>query len=237
MLDSRVLGLARRIVPEALFRRLDPFEAAIQDFVRDTAFRVRPGQRILDAGAGECRFKPAFAHARYVALDFAQGDPTWNYRKLDVIGRLEAMPFATSVFDAVLSVVVLEHTPEPQQAIAECARVLRPGGRLHVVVPHMWEEHQRPFDFFRFTSGGVRYLMESAGLEVHSVRAVGGFFWQLGRRLMAVLAFVQSGWRWLLFPVLAPVFGLALPLCCYYLDRLDRDQSYTLGYICEGLKK
>ena len=34
-----------------------------------------------------------------------------------------------------------------------------------MVVPHMWEEHQRPFDFFRYTSGGIRYLMERAGIH------------------------------------------------------------------------
>jgi hypothetical protein len=53
---------------------------------------------------------------------------------------------------------------------------------------------------------------------------------------MGVLAFVQTGWRWLLFPILAPVFGFVLPLCCYYLDALDQDRSDTLGFIIEGWK-
>jgi hypothetical protein len=63
-----------------------------------------------------------------------------------------------------------------------------------------------------------------------------GFFWMLSRRLMAVLSFTQNGWRWVLFPFLAPVFGLILPLCCYYLDYLDSDRAYTLGFVCEGAK-
>jgi hypothetical protein len=53
---------------------------------------------------------------------------------------------------------------------------------------------------------------------------------------MGVVGFAQNGWRWILFPLLAPVFGFALPLCCYYLDRVDRDRAYTLGFICEGRK-
>jgi SAM-dependent methyltransferase len=137
----------------------------------------------------------------------------------------------------VLSIVVLEHTPEPGRVIEEFQRVLKPGGMVHLVVPHMWEEHQRPHDFFRFTSGGIRYLLQSAGIRVRKIHPVGGFFWQLGRRLMGVLSFTQSGWRWLLFPVLAPVFGLVLPLCCYYLDTLDEDRAYTLGFIAEGWKQ
>jgi hypothetical protein len=108
---------------------------------------------------------------------------------------------------------------------------------VHVVVPHMWEEHQRPNDFFRFTSNGMRYLFQSSGIRIRSIHPVGGFFWQLGRRLMGVLAFTQKGWRWILFPILAPIFGLLLPLCCYYLDFLDEDRAYTLGYICQGWKE
>jgi hypothetical protein len=101
----------------------------------------------------------------------------------------------------------------------------------------MWEEHQRPHDYFRFTSNGARFLMERAGLRVQRVDPVGGFFWQLGRRFIGVLMFAQRGWRWILFPLLAPVFGFVLPLCCYYLDSLDNDCTYTLGFICEGSKE
>ena len=230
-------ALAKSLVPSALYKKLDPFEASIETFVRGVAAEIKPGERVLDAGAGEGRFKPFFAHAEYVGVDFAQGDPSWNYSGLDVIGRLEELPFPNGSFDHVLSIVVLEHTPQPDRVIEEFRRVLRPGGMVHLVVPHMWEEHQRPYDFFRFTSSGIRYLLEGSGIRIRKIHPVGGFFWQLGRRLMGVLTFTQQGWRWLLFPVLAPVFGLVLPLCCYYLDSLDEDRAYTLGFIAEGWKQ
>ena len=51
------------------------------------------------------------------------------------------------------------------------------------------------------------------------------------------LALLVDRRRWILFPNLAPVFGLVLPLCCYYWDFLDEDRAYTLGYICEGWKE
>jgi SAM-dependent methyltransferase len=237
LFNASLLALLKGLVPRPIYKRLDPFEASIDDFVRSVASEARPGERVLDAGAGECRFKPLFAHTEYVAVDFALGDASWNYSKLDVIGRLEELPFPDASFDHVLSVVVLEHTPQPGRAIEEFHRVLKKGGMVHLVVPHMWEEHQKPYDFFRFTSGGIRYLMQSAGIRIRKIHPVGGFFWQLGRRLMGVLAYTQSGWRWLLFPVLAPVFGLILPLCCYYLDTLDEERAYTLGFIAEGWKQ
>jgi SAM-dependent methyltransferase len=231
------MALLKSLVPRSLYNRLDPFEHSIELFVRSVATEIAPGQRVLDAGAGECRFKPLFEHAEYVSVDFAQGDPAWNYSRLDAIGRLEELPFPDGSFDHVVSIVVLEHTPQPARVIGEFARVLKRGGMVHLVVPHMWEEHQKPYDFFRFTSGGIRYLLQSAGIRIRKIHPVGGFFWQLGRRLMAVLAYTQSGWRWVLFPVLAPVFGLILPLCCYYLDTLDEDRAYTLGFIAEGWKQ
>jgi SAM-dependent methyltransferase len=231
------MALAKSLVPAFVFRRLDPFETAIHDFVGNVAASTRKGSPVLDAGAGECRFKALFGHAAYVGVDFGLGDAKWDYSKLDVVGRLETLPFADATFERLLSIVVLEHTPEPASVLKEFGRVLKPGGSVHLVVPHMWEEHQKPFDFYRYTSAGIRYLMENAGLRVTRIEPVGGFFWQLGRRLMAVLSFTQKGWRWLLFPLLAPVFGLLLPLVCYYLDGIDHEKTYTLGFICEGTRE
>jgi SAM-dependent methyltransferase len=192
---------------------------------------------VLDGGAGEGRFRSLFAYARYIGLDSADGDRCWDYSGLDVVARLEELPLAENSCDRVLSIVVLEHTPDPQRVLVEFHRALRRGGTVHLAVPHMWEEHQRPHDYFRYTSAGIRLLLDRAGFTVLRIDPVGGFFWQLGRRLMGVLAFTQQGLGWILFPFLAPVFGLLLPLGCYYLDVLDQDRAYTLGYICEARKE
>jgi ubiquinone/menaquinone biosynthesis C-methylase UbiE len=151
MFNPRFMTAAKRLVPSGLYKRLDPFEAEIHNFVRSAAGEIPSGVRVLDAGAGEGRFAELFAHTRYVGIDFAQGDPAWDYSKLDVVGRLEELPFPDSSFDHVLSIVVLEHTPEPGRVIEEFQRVLKRGGMVHIIVPHMWEEHQRPYDFFLFT--------------------------------------------------------------------------------------
>ena len=234
MFKPQFVAAARRVIPAALFRRLDPFEATIDSFVGEIASTTPSSASVLDAGAGECRFKPTFAHARYVGLDFGQGDSSWDYSRLDALGRLEELPFPDHSFDRVISIVVLEHTAEPCRVLSEFRRVLSESGTVHLVVPHMWEEHQRPHDYFRFTSNGIRHLMAGAGFRVDRIEPIGGFFWMLSRRLIAVLGFAQTGWRWIFFPVLAPVFGFLLPLCCYYLDSLDEDKAFTLGFICEG---
>jgi len=49
-----------------------------------------------------------------------------------------ALPFADRSFEAVLLVAVLEHTREPARLLAEANRVLKPGGKVVIVVPNDW---------------------------------------------------------------------------------------------------
>jgi SAM-dependent methyltransferase len=126
--------------------------------------------------------------------------------------------------------VVLEHTSRPRLALEEFARVLKPGGGIHLVVPFLWEEHQAPQDFFRFTRYGIGALLGGLPLETELLEPMGGFFWVCARRSVNLLAFLQGGWRWLLFVPAAPFFGLLFPLLLYYLDGLDRAKAFSLGF-------
>jgi ubiquinone/menaquinone biosynthesis C-methylase UbiE len=60
-------------------------------------------------------------------------------------GALEALPIGDAEVDLVLLVLVLHHVPDPARALAEAARVLKPGGRLIVVdmQPHDREDYRQ----------------------------------------------------------------------------------------------
>ena len=236
MLNPRLRRTAERILPKFLLRALDPFEALVSDRLAAFAKQIMEHSLVLDAGAGECRYAPLFKAHRYVAIDSSIGDATWDYSKLDVIGDLEQIPLPTDVFDAVLSVVVLEHTRRPQQVVDEMARVTRPNGRLFLVVPNQWEVHQHPNDFFRFTQYGITHLLTVSGFRVLKIEPVGGFFWLMARRCVNGLTFFQGGIKWPIFFILAPLLGLLLPVLFYFADTLDKRRDFTLGYICIGEK-
>lgn len=227
---------AARLLPAFLLARLDPAESTIADEVARFAAGLPAGAVVLDAGAGESRFRPHFARHRYLALDSTQGDPRWDYSGLHLVGDLLDLPLREDSCDAALNIVVLEHTPDPQRATRELCRVLRAGGRLLLVVPMIWEIHQAPHDYFRFTRYGLERLLATAGFEVVRLRPLGGFFWLVGRYSFYFLKFWRSGVRVLLLPLLAPFFGFLIPLLCYYLDVFDRSGQYTLGYVCEARK-
>ncbi len=223
-------GLQQHL-PRFLRRYILHFEAAIGDSVDRFAEVLGNGERVLDAGAGECAYKDRFARQRYVGLDLGIGDNAWNYSQLDVLGDLTLIPFSDDLFHAVVNIVTLEHVREPAQVLSELCRVLRPGGRLLLVVPHEWEEHQTPHDYFRYTRYGTRYLLNRAGFMDISVEPVGGFFRLLSRRMLNALQFFHGPMFVLAAIVFAPP-ALLLPL----LDGVDHQRNFTLGFICTARK-
>jgi len=226
--DSSYLALQRRL-PRWLRRHVMHFDTTIEEAVATWASALPRGQMIVDAGAGEARHRSLFDGSRYVAVDLAVGDATWDYRHLDAIADLTALPLRTGSFDAALNVVTLEHLPHPDRALAELARVLRPGAALLVVAPSQWEEHQAPHDYFRYTRYGLEHLLGEAGFTDLRIEPVGGFFRLLQRRLLNSLQFFPGPTMYLAALVVVPL-ALVAPL----FDRLDSRRHFTLGYVCRA---
>lgn len=93
------------------------------------------GSRVLDAGCGTGRFALAASTqgAWVVGIDPDPAMLDLAAARLDtrrVRGVVEHLPFADAVFDISLAVTVLEFVTDPSVAVAELARVTRPGGRI-----------------------------------------------------------------------------------------------------------
>jgi SAM-dependent methyltransferase len=222
---------ARRALPGWLVRHVYHFESMIEDAVTRFAAALPPGAIVLDAGAGESRHAVAFTRQRYVGVDLAIGDASWNYRRLDSIADLEHLPFRDASFDAALMIVTIEHLKEPASALAEIGRVMRTGARILVVAPHQWEVHQAPHDYFRYTRHGLEYLFEKTGFRVLALEPAGGLFRLLSRRLLAAATLAPGLLKPLALLAFAPA-ALALPL----LDGWDSRRDFTLGYSCTAEK-
>ncbi len=217
----------RSLLPAPLARYVLHFETAIEQAVKDFAKSLPAGARVLDAGAGEGNYKSYFGGQRYLGFDLAVGDSGWDYSRLDAVGDLAALPFRDAVFEASLNVVTLEHVREPGRVLAELGRTLVPGGRLLLIAPLEWEEHQQPHDYYRYTRYGLEYLLTQAGFMAVDIQPVGGFFRLLSRRLLNALQFFPGP-----LMVVAGLFFVPPALVLPLFDALDRRRNFTLGYIC-----
>jgi len=133
--------------------------------IRDALEHTPPGP-LLDVG---CSLGYALEAARSLGLESCGVDVSEHAvascRGLGFdarAGTLEALPFADAAFSVVLMKHVLEHTPQPQRALAEASRVLAPGGALFVAVPNAdyfkaaaWPQTSR---FFRGEGGRAHYV-------------------------------------------------------------------------------
>ena len=149
------------------------------------ALGARPFDSLLDLGTGTGRILELFAplYARAVGVDASADMLAVARANLDRagiagaqvrLGDIHNLPFPRDSFDVVTIHQVLHYLDDPERAIAEAARVLRPGGRLLVVdfAPHDLEflrerhAHRR----LGFAREPMRQWIEAPGLALVSAR-------------------------------------------------------------------
>ena len=227
---------------------LDPENARIPAFLQEEEARLPAGSRVLDAGAGIRPYAGTFQRHRYESCDMPGG---FYRQQHNFECFLHSIPQPDGTYDALINTQVLEHVPDPLAVMCEMNRVLKPGGALLLTVPLTAPLHGEPWHFFHFTHHGIAQLARKSNFQIEVCEKIGGAFWTLGKRvpdafrkwlkqydpgrarkrgqslarsiIMTLVLLVP----WLLcYPVSAYVFR---PLC-YWLDRLDIEKSFTLGY-------
>lgn len=116
-----------------------------------------PGEAALDLGCGRGWHREAVERAGFswVGMDFAN-------KRAPLLADAHALPFADQSFGFVVSVAVLEHLRHPAVALAEIARVLRPGGRFIATMAFLEPFHKD--SYFNISHLGALSLLRHAGL-------------------------------------------------------------------------
>ena len=200
--------------------------------IRDRASRYFKG-RMLEIGCGT-KSKGLLVGEfvqEHIGLDHE--DCPHDKSQIDLLGTAYAIPSPAASFDCVLSTAVMEHLEDPQRAIVEAARVLRPGGCAIYTAPLFWHLHEEPRDFFRYTRYGLEHLFRQAGFEILEITPLGGFFLTLG----AACGYYLRRFRWGPLKWLINGAVWLANHVCPWLDRGRlRDERFTWMYLVVARK-
>lgn len=124
--------------------------------------------KMLDVGCGQKPYEHLFVNASsYTGIEFDTPHAR-KYSKADAFYNGSHFPFPDEQFDSVLATEVLEHVFSPDEWLTEIRRVLKSGGTLLLTAPFLWSEHEQPRDYVRYTSFGLKQLLEKHGFSIHA---------------------------------------------------------------------
>ncbi len=120
----------------------------------------------LDVGCGKKPYKHLFTTNQYIGMDIEQTGHTHQNEDIDVFYDGITFPFPNERFDSIICNQVLEHVFNPDEFLNEINRVLKQGGYILLTVPFVWDEHEQPYDFARYSSFGLKSIFEKHGFKV-----------------------------------------------------------------------
>lgn len=188
-----------------------------ENWLKNVLSEIPDGSIILDAGAGESRYKVFCEHLEYTSQDFAEYDGAGDlkgiqkdirdYSALDIVSDITAIPVDDESFDVVMCIEVIEHLPNPIEALSELNRVLKPGGKLIITAPFASLTHYSPY---HYATGFNKYfyehhLMNELKFKSIDIKANGNYFEFLAQEIRRIntVSFKYSNRKTNLFTKLA----------------------------------
>ena len=190
--------------------------------------------KLIDIGCGTKPYKEMISPfvKEHIGVDHEQ---TFHDKSnVDLFGTAYNVPADSASFDSAICTAVLEHLEEPEQALAECYRLLKPGGSVIYSVPFIWHLHEEPRDFYRFSQYGLKYLFQKVGFDVLEIKPLAGFWVTFGQ------LFIYNLYRFNRGPLkyipIIPVVGLFIQVISFLLDKIDKTEQWTWMYMVVARK-
>lgn len=204
---------------------------AIQHFART----LGSGKTILDVGCGGKPYAALFNHNTYIGIDIEGGGHADHAKKVDQYFDGVHIPYSDESVSGVVCTQVLEHSADPEILLGEMYRVLAPGGIIFLTVPFVWPEHEKPYDFQRYTSYGLDKLCKSAGFESIRIETTTGIYGTVSQLLAAHMF---ENWTTIVWLKALVVVCICFPVQVIGLlgDALFRHTGMTLDYVVTARK-
>lgn len=203
---------------------------------------IAPETKILDAGAGELKYKKFCEHLEYTSQDFGQYNgegnseglqtKTWDNSKLDIVSDIVNIPVKNSSFGAIMCVEVLEHLPRPEKAIDEFARILEKDGILILTAPFCSLTHFAPF-FYQtgFSKYWYEKVLKEKGFLIMEIKANGNYFEYLAQEVKRLTSVAKKYSRLNIFMrFLIDVVKYPIIFALTYLSKKNRGSEELLCF-------
>lgn len=109
---------------------------------------------VLEVGSGTSSYRKLIPHTKYMTLDIEEKNNP------DICCDLHDIKWESNYFDTAIAIEVLEHLYDPQKAVNEIFRVLKPSGKCILSTRFIHSYHPGPKDYYRFTWDSLRYLFK-----------------------------------------------------------------------------
>ncbi len=153
--------------PTILGLFLNPFYFSRRAIFKNVKFfSSRVSGKTLDVGCGRKPYESLFKTEQYIGMDVPKPGHNHENEKVDVYYDGENFPFENNHFDSVVCFEVLEHIFNADEFLNEINRVMKTGGCALFTAPFIWFEHEKPYDFARYSSFGLKNIFEKHGFQI-----------------------------------------------------------------------
>lgn len=148
--------------------------------------------------------------------------------KPDVTANLNnQLPFSDNFSNTVFLFNVIYILENPVKTLREVNRILKPGGRLYITSPFIFNEAREPNDYWRFTSEGLEKILKEASFNEILIKPVGERFSSAVYLISPFLLF---------WPIKFLVYLIAISLDKMIPKKLKLKQPCPIGYFIEAKK-
>ena len=214
--------------------------------------KIPSGQSVLDVAAGTCPYKHLFKNHIYKAQDFVQLAPDQHrgghgYGDIDYICDAAHIPVPDQSFDVVICTEALEHVPEPIKIISEIARIVKSRGKIILTAPLGSGLHQEPYHYYGgYTPHWYKHFLTQYGFSEVNITSNASSLMHFGQQAYGFIKMtipwklqtsylVKFSWFPLWSILVIPV-GFMIPIVCYFINGLDQEKKFTVGYFVTAVK-
>jgi len=122
--------------------------------------------KLLDFGCGAKPYRNLFNVDEYIGVDIENKGHSHEKEEIDYFYDGKKLPFPDDSFDSLFCSEVFEHVFNLDEILTEIKRVMRNNSLALITTPFAWDEHEVPFDFARYSSFGMKAVLEKHGFQI-----------------------------------------------------------------------